>query len=164
MDRNLFFNLLITSLALGFIFGEIAVIPHVGLVALFLMLFMSAPVALVLLIMLGKLDLTTVKDSIIQGMVAGFFANITFSLGYCITTALIFIIWKYTSNYILSTMIVNSSAWLILMVIIFIGVLTAVTNAFSGFCLYYIINYIRDCYEEKQRKELEKRGMHNGGI
>ena len=113
----------------------------------------SVKIAIVLLIMLGKLDLTTVKDSIIQGLTAGFFANITFSLGYCISTALIYIIWKYTSNYFLTTMIINSSAWLIFMIIIFIGTLTAVTNAFSGFCLYYIINYIRDYYEEKQRNQ-----------
>ena len=139
MNRNIFINLLIISLAVGFVLGELAVIPFVSMIALFLMLFLSAPIAIVLLIMLGKLDLTTVKDSIIQGLTAGFFANITFSLGYCISTALIYIIWKYTSNYFLTTMIINSSAWLIFMVIIFIGTLTAVTNAFSGFCLYYII-------------------------
>jgi len=153
MNRNIFINLLIISLAVGFVLGELAVIPFVSMIALFLMLFLSAPIAIVLLIMLGKLDLTTVKDSIIQGLTAGFFANITFSLGYCISTALIYIIWKYTSNYFLTTMIINSSAWLIFMVIIFIGTLTAVTNAFSGFCLYYIINYIRDYYEEKQRNQ-----------
>lgn len=153
MNRNIFINLLIISLAVGFVLGELAVIPFVSMIALFLMLFLSAPIAIVLLIMLGKLDLTTVKDSIIQGLTAGFFANITFSLGYCISTALIYIIWKYTSNYFLTTMIINSSAWLIFMIIIFIGTLTAVTNAFSGFCLYYIINYIRDYYEEKQRNQ-----------
>ncbi len=153
MNRNIFINLLIISLAVGFVLGELAVIPFVSMIALFLMLFLSAPIAIVLLIMLGKLDLTTVKDSIIQGLTAGFFANITFSLGYCISTALIYIIWKYTSNYFLTTMIINSSVWLIFMVIIFIGTLTAVTNAFSGFCLYYIINYIRDYYEEKQRNQ-----------
>ena len=153
MNRNIFINLLIISLAVGFVLGELAVIPFVSMIALFLMLFFSAPIAIVLLIMLGKLDLTTVKDSIIQGLTAGFFANITFSLGYCISTALIYIIWKYTSNYFLTTMIINSSVWLIFMVIIFIGTLTAVTNAFSGFCLYYIINYIRDYYEEKQRNQ-----------
>ena len=153
MNRNIFINLLIISLAVGFVLGELAVIPFVSMIALFLMLFLSAPIAIVLLIMLGKLDLTTVKDSIIQGLTAGFFANITFSLGYCISTALIYIIWNYTSNYFLRTMIINSSAWLIFMVIIFIGTLTAVTNAFSGFCLYYIINYIRDYYEEKHRNQ-----------
>ena len=88
MNRNIFINLLIISLAVGFVLGELAVIPFVSMIALFLMLFLSAPIAIVLLIMLGKLDLTTVKDSIIQGLTAGFFANITFSLGYCISTSL----------------------------------------------------------------------------
>lgn len=157
MYRNIVINLIIISLAVGFVLGEFAVIPYVGSIASFLMLFLSAPVAIVLLIMLGRMDLTTVKDSIIQGAVSGFFANITFSLGYSITTALIFIIWKYSTNYFLTTMIVNSSAWLLFVVIIFIGVLTAVTNAFSAFCVYYIINYIRDYYEKKQIKDFNNK-------
>lgn len=156
MNREIFFNLVIISLAVGLICGEIAVIPYVGILGLFIMLFLSAPIAVVLLIMLGKLDLTTIKDSIVQGALSGFMANITFSLGYCITTALIYIVWKYTSNYFLTAMIINSSLWLILTVIIFIGTLTAVTNAFSGFCLYYIINYIRDMYEKKHNNYEEK--------
>ena len=162
MNRDIFFNLLIISLAVGFVFGEIAVIPYVGSLALFSMLFLSAPVAIVLLIMLGRLDLTTVKDSIIQGLVAGFFANVTFSIGYCITTAIIYLIWKYTANYFLTAMIINSSVWLIFAVIIFVGTLTAVTNAFSGFCLYYIINYIRDCYEKKHGNDINLRGKNDG--
>lgn len=157
MNRNIALNLIIISMAVGFILGEFAVIPYVGSVALFLMLFLSAPVAIVLLIMLGKMDLTSVKDSIIQGAVSGFFANVTFSLGYCITTALIYIIWKYSANYFLTAMIVNSSAFLLFAVIIFIGTLTAVTNAFSGFCVYYIINYIRDFYEKKQLNDFNNK-------
>jgi len=149
MNREIFFNLVIISLAVGLVSGEIAAIPYVGVVALFMVLFLSAPIAVILLIMLGKLDLTTIKDSIIQGALSGFMANITFSLGYCITTALIYTVWKYTSNYFLTAMIINSSLWLIFTVILFIGILTAVTNAFSNFCLYYIINYIRDIYEKK---------------
>ena len=156
MNREIFFNLIIISLAVGLICGEIAVIPYVGAVALFMMLFLSAPIAVVLLIMLGRLDLTTIKDSIVQGALSGFMANITFSLGYCITTALIYIVWKYTSNYFLTAMIINSSLWLIFTVILFIGILTAVTNAFSSFCLYYIINYIRDIYEKKHNNYMEK--------
>lgn len=156
MNRNIAINLIIISLAVGFLLGEFAVIPYVGALALFIMLFLSAPIAIVLLIMLGKMDLTSVKDSIIQGAVSGFFANITFSLGYCITTALIYLIWKYSANYFLTAMIVNSSAWLLFAVIIFVGTLTAVTNAFSGFCVYYIINYIRDYYENKQIKDFNK--------
>ena len=156
MDKYILLNLMIISMAAGFILGEIAVIPYVGTFALILMLFIPAPISILLLIMLGKMDLTNVKDSIIQGLFAGFFANLTFSIGYCITTALIYGIWKYTTNYLLTAMIINSSVWLILAVIIFIGTLTAVTNAFSNFGLYYIINFIRDSYEKKYFEQHEK--------
>lgn len=152
MNRNVIINLVIIGLVIGLVFGLLAFIPYVGLTALLSMFFMSAPVAVVLLIMSGKMDLTSVKDSIIQGAIAGFCSNITFCISYSIISALAFIIFNYTSNYFLTAMIIKSSVFLLLLFIIFTGVLFAVTNAFSNFCLYYIINYIRDSYERKHRE------------
>ena len=54
-----------------------------------------------------------------------------------------------TMNFVLTTMIVNSPLWLLGVFIIFIGVLCATTNAFSGFLTYYVINFIRDVYESE---------------
>lgn len=47
----------------------------------------------------------------------------------------------------------NSPIWLLVVLILFIGVLTATTNAFSGFLTYYIVNLIRDIYERKHSDE-----------
>ncbi len=152
MDKNTVINILIFSLAIGFVLGQIALVPYVGLVAILFLCFMSAPIAVLLLIMAGKLDLTSVKDSIIQGAFSGFCANSTFCIGYCITSSLIFSILNHTTNYFLTAMIIKSPLFLLLMVIMFTGVLIAVTNAFSNFCLYYIINYIRDNYERNHRQ------------
>ncbi|HCB10752.1 MAG TPA: hypothetical protein DEO94_01055 [Cyanobacteria bacterium UBA11991] len=154
MNKVILKNLAVLSLILGLILGSVAPIPYVGGIALTAMLILAAPIVILLLIMAGKADLTSIKDSIIMGSSIGFFTNVTFSLGYCIVTALLFVIFKFTTNYVLSSMIVNSPVWLLIIVILFVSVLGAVTNAFSGLLTYYGLNFVRDMYERKHAKDI----------
>ncbi|MBO5385448.1 hypothetical protein J6A64_03955, partial [bacterium] len=107
------------------------------------------------LIMDNRLELTTTKDSIITGAIVGFVVNISFSIAYASVMAILAKFINYSSNFILTTMIVNSPIWLLGVFIIFIGVLCATTNSFSGFVTYYIINFIRDMYEKQLPKNKE---------
>ena len=160
MDKQLVKCLIICSLILGIILGVFSVIPYLGTFLLFIVCLFSAPLVMLYLIMDGKYDLTTVQQSIIDGAIIGFFANITYCIGFSILSVLISIAFNYTPNVILTSMISKSPLWLFVIVIIFIGVLLATTNAFSGFLTYYIINTIRDLYEKKnlQRKEEDING------
>lgn len=153
MNKVILKHLSLYSLFAGLIFGVFAAIPYIGGLALFAVLFLSAPVVMLFLIMAGKYDLTTGKDSIINGAISGFFANITFAFAYCTFVALLYVIFKFTTNYFLTAAIMNSPIWLLVVLILFIGVLTATTNAFSGFLTYYIVNLIRDIYERKHSDE-----------
>lgn len=153
MNRIVSKYIISLSLLVGLIFGVFAFIPYLGGISLFLTLFLIAPIVIILLIMSGKADLSTPQDSIINGALSGFLGNITFSFAYCIVDSIFYLTLKYTSNLFLTAMIINSPVWLLIMVVLFIGVLTAVTNAFSGFLTYYIINLIRDLYENKHHKE-----------
>ena len=153
MNKVILKNLSLCSLAIGAILGVLAAIPYIGGIALFSVLLLSAPLAILFLIMAGKMDLTTPKDSIISGAITGFCANITFSFAYSIVVALIYLLFKYTTNYFLTAMIINSPIWLFIIVVLFIGILTATTNAFTGFFFFFIINLIRDIYERKHNNE-----------
>lgn len=155
MDKFVIKNVIIFSLVLGIVLGLIAPAPYVGMVMLFTALLLAAPLVIVYLIMDGKFDLTTTKDSIVIGALIGFCVNLTFSSAYCIIIAILAKIFHCTTNFFLTAMITNSPIWLIAVFIIFIGVLCATTNAFSGFMTYYIINFIRDMYE-KQHPEITK--------
>lgn len=150
MNKQLLKYFVILSSVLGIIFGIIASIPYIGGGALFSALFLAAPIVMLLLIMASKADLTTPKDSIINGAIIGFFVNITFVFAYSMIIALLYLSVKYTSNYFLTAMVLHSPVWLFIVVTLFVGVLTATTNAFSGFITYYVINLIRDLYEKKQ--------------
>ncbi|MBR6723448.1 hypothetical protein IKL64_08330 [bacterium] len=149
MDKFVVKNIIIFSLILGVILGLLAPIPYVGTVMLVVALLLSAPIIMFYLIMDNKLELTTTKDSIITGAIVGFAVNISFSVAYASVVAILAKTINYSSNYILTTMIVNSPIWLLGVFIIFIGVLCATTNAFGGFLTYYLINFIRDMYEKQ---------------
>lgn len=153
MDKVVLKSLALLSLLVGAIFGVFAAIPYIGGLSLFAVLFLTAPIVMLLLIMAGKLDLTTPKASIINGALVGFFGNITFSFAYSVVVALLYLTIKFTTNYFLTAMIINSPVWLLIIIVLFIGILTAVTNAFSGFITYYIINLIRDLYEKRHSQE-----------
>lgn len=97
----------------------------------------------------GSADLENVKDSIIYGAISGFSANISFCTIYAIFVIILANLFNYTTNYILMSVIMNSGIFLMALLIIFISVLPAVTNSFSLFVTYYILNYIRDTYEKR---------------
>ena len=155
MDRLVIKNIIIFSLILGLILGLLAPIPYVGTFILFIALLLSAPIIMFYLIMDNKLELTTTKDSIITGALVGFVVNISFSIAYASVVAVLDKAVNFSSNFILTTMIVNSPIWLLGVFIIFIGVLCATTNAFSGFLTYYLINFIRDMYEKQLPQNTE---------
>jgi hypothetical protein len=150
MDRVLVKNIIILSIFLGVILGLLSPIPHVGIFMLMAVFLLSAPLIMVYLIMDGRLDLTTTQDSIIQGALAGFVSGFSFSVTYAVLMFFLGKIFHYSSNFILTTMISNCPIWLLLVFIIFIGVVFATTNAFSGFLTYYIINLMRDMYEKRR--------------
>lgn len=155
MDKFIIKNIIMLSLILGAILGLLAPIPYVGGVMLFAVLVLAAPIVVLYLIMDSKLDLTTPKDSIITGALIGFCSDLTFALCYSIVMVILAQGFHYTPNFFLTAMLTHSPVWLVLLFILFLGVLCATTNAFSGFATFYIINFIRDMYE-KQHPDVSK--------
>lgn len=151
MDKYVVKNTIILSFILGLISGLLAPIPYVGMVMLIITLLLTAPIVMVYMIMAGQYDLTSTKDSIITGAISGFSANISFSFVYASMMVLLSKVFHITTNFFLTTMIVNSPIWLLLVFIIFVGVLFGTTNAFSGFMTHYTIDFIRDIYEKKNK-------------
>ncbi len=153
MNKTLIIHISILSLIIGGVFGVLAPVPYVGLIMLGAVLLLSAPLVMVYMIMDGKYNLSSVSDSIIFGALSGFCANLTFTSIYALITWILAVGFKIMPNMFLSFMITNSSAWLLITFILFIGVLCAVTNAFGALGTHYIIEFIRDIYEKKHPKQ-----------
>ena len=151
MDKFVIKNLIVVSLLLGCIFALFAPIPYVGMLALFGNMLFAAPIVMLYLIMDGKLEINSAKDSIIYGAICGLSTNLTFSGIFSIILIIMLSIFNIASNFFLSAVVVNAPLWLLLICIIFIGTLCATLNAFSGFATYYVIEFIRDVYERKSK-------------
>lgn len=150
MNKFVVKNIVILSLILGCCLGIFAPIPFVGMVMLFSILLLAAPLVIVYMIMADRsYDIASPKDSIITGALIGFCSNMTFAFCYSILMVILAKVFHYTPNFFLTAMLTHSPLWLILVFIIFLGVLCATTNSFSGFATYYIINFIRDMYEKQ---------------
>ncbi len=149
MNKIILKNIIILSAILGVILGLLAPVPYLGLVILFVVFLLAAPLVMVFMIMDGKLDLTTTQDSIVQGALSGFVTGFVFSGVYALMMTLLALVFHYTTNYFLTLMITNAPVWLFVVFIAFIAVVFATTNAFSGFLTYYIINLLRDMYEKR---------------
>ncbi len=149
MNKFVVKNIVILSLILGVFLGVLAPIPYVGMIMLFSILLLAAPLVIVYMIMADRnYDIKSPKDSIITGALIGFCSNMTFAFCYSVLMVILAKVFHYTPNFFLTAMLTNSPIWLILVFIIFLGVLCATTNSFSGFATYYIINFIRDMYEK----------------
>lgn len=151
MDNRTLIKIVVLSLILGAIFAILAPIPYLGIVILFIALILAAPAVMLYMIMDGSYDLTTTKDSIINGAISGFCVNLSFSIVYCIIITILAKGFSIADNAFLTYMIINSPIWLLIAFIIFIGVLFATTNAFSAFLTHYIIDFIRDNYENSHK-------------
>lgn len=151
MSKVVVKNTIILSLILGMIAGIFAFVPYIGLWALILVLIFSAPIVMIYMIMDSKFDFTTTVNSIIVGAISGFSSNISFSLVYILVAVILSKIFNITTNFILTAMIINSPFWLIVVFMIFMGILFGTTNAFSGFLTHYVIEFIRDIYEKKNK-------------
>ena len=53
-------------------------------------------------------------------------------------------VFKYYVNYGVALALNNSSLWIIILVTVFMGVLSATINAFTGFLTYYIAGFIEN--------------------
>lgn len=155
-DNKLLYYTAMITLLLGLGLGIIAPVPYIGFLSFIAVLFLSAPGILLYLIMAGVYDFSTIKNCVIFSALIGFVANFSFGISYSLLTFILFKIFKYSNNVILSSMISNSPLWLLIVVILFLGVLSATLNAFSGIATYFIINYVRDYYEKKHHNEINK--------
>lgn len=144
-------NTVVLSLILGLLMGVLAPVPYLGMVVLIVVLLLTAPLVMVYMIMDGKFNLTTTTDSIVIGAISGFSANFSFSFIYAFIMIVLSKIFNITTNFFLTAMLVNSPIWLLLVFIIFIGVLFATTNAFTGFLTHYAIEFMRDMYEKRNK-------------
>ncbi len=128
------------SALIGGAIGIITLIPFIGTLAfLTLILFLSA-IIIVYLKKNNLIGIIDMKEGAIIGAVIGFSAFVAFSIVFTPLSAIIGLIFSnYYIGHILTMFITNFGGFFVMiMLLLFIGLISALMNAFSGIVTAYI--------------------------
>ena len=90
----------------------------------------------------GCISLSSVKDSVIVGAIAGFVSYMGFSIIYVPISVLLMKFFQIAANYGVGLMLQNANLFILIVISLFLGVLGATINAFTGFLTFYVIDLV----------------------
>lgn len=152
-------NLVIFSFLFGLAAGIFALIPFFGIVILLLMMFCSSFIIIVFMKKTGYLVCHDEASGLLYGGISGFISFIGFVITFLPTAFVLSLIFK-ESYYTGISFIVKNGFMLMLMIILFVGILCAMMNAFSGLASVYVSNNT-DGVQKKFTLDIGK-GLKNG--
>lgn len=149
MNKNVLKQISLLSLFLGGALGVITLIPFINGLAFWILMCASAPIVILFMLKMEMIDIQTVKESIVIGSIIGFVSFIGFSIFYIPLTVLLMKLFHYSTNYGMSITLSQASLLLIIVFVLFVSILCATVNAFSGFLTYYGV----DLYKMLNKKD-----------
>lgn len=142
-DLTLLRQISILSVFFGVILGFVTLIPFIGTFSLTFLICFIAPLVIWILIKYGCMSLNSIKDSIITGALAGFISYLGFSLIFIPVTVLLYKFFGISSNQGIAVTLNNASFFILAVLSVFMGVLSATVNAFTGFLTFYVLDFMR---------------------
>lgn len=150
MNINLLKQISLLSIFLGLALGVITLIPFINNLAFFILMCLSSTIIIMFLTKLQMLEIETTHQSVILGSIIGFMTFVGFSLLYIPVSIFLIKVFHLASNYGVSIFLSNASFGIMILLVIFMGILSATVNAFSGFLTYYIYG----CYKSVMLNKL----------
>lgn len=162
MNTLLLKQISILSLFLGGALGIVTLIPFIGEIAFWLLMCLSSTAVMLFMIHLEMLDIQTVQESAILGAIIGFVSFVGFSIFYIPITVILAKVFQLYTNYGIAISLSNASFGLIIVLVIFMGILCATVNAFSGFLTFYGNDFYNTIKKNNDNNKFN--GGSNGGI
>ena len=144
IDYILLRQISILSVFFGALLGVITLIPFIGTFSFIFLICFIAPLVIWILIKYECLSLTSIKDSIITGALSGFISYMGFSIIFIPASILLMNLFHIASNYGIGLMLHDANAFILIVLSVFMGVLSATVNAFTGFLTFYVIDFIKN--------------------
>jgi len=153
-------NLVIFSFIFGLIAGILALVPFLGIFILLIMMFCSSFIIIVLMKKTGYIVFNNEAGGLLYGGIAGFVSFIGFAITFLPVAYILSLIFK-ESYYTGISFIVKNGFSIMLMIVLFIGILCALMNAFSGLASVYVSNNPTGQTQKKFTLDIAK-GLKNG--
>lgn len=144
MNISLIKLLAMMSIFIGVLCGFLTALPFIGGWVFFILICGSAIIEMGMLMKIGVLTLDSIHESAAIGGIIGFLSFIAFSIVYMPLALILLKVFNYHTNYGVALALNNSNLWIIIFVSLFLAVLSATVNAFTGFLTYYVSELIKD--------------------
>ena len=142
IDYILLRQIAILSIFFGFLLGVVTLIPYAGAISFVFLLCFVAPLVIWILIKYGCLSLSSIKDSVIAGAISGFISYLGFSIIYVPISVILMKYFHIAANYGVGLMLGNASFFILVVISLFMGVLSATINAFTGFLTFSVLDFL----------------------
>lgn len=144
MNTSLLKLISILSCILGAICGILSLLPFVGGLVFFVLMCLTSVIIMIILMRANILQLESIPESITIGAIIGFVSFIAFSIVYMPLVMFFLKVFNYYTNYGVALSLSNANLFIILVVSIFMAILCATINAFTGFLLFYITEIFKN--------------------
>lgn len=143
IDLILLKRISILSILFGTILGFLTLIPFIGTFALMCLFCFVAPLVIWILIRYNCLSLSSIKDSVIVGAISGFVSYLGFSIIYIPISVILMKFFNLSANYGIGLTLMNANLFILIVLSLFMSVLGATINAFTGFLTFYVLEIVK---------------------
>lgn len=143
MNKPILKIVLLLSIFIGILAGVLAIIPFAGEVAFWLLITAAAPFVIIFLKRHNILEMMTVRQSTVMGGVIGFMSFLAFCTLYVPIVVVLAKVFHYSPNAGVTLLVSNGTFGIILLLAVFMAVLSAVVNAFTGFVTFYLLDFLK---------------------
>lgn len=150
MNKSVFKIILLLSIFMGIVSGVLTIVPYAGEIVFWLLITIAAPLIILFLTKMEVLEISTVRQSAVIGGLIGFVSFLAFCAVYIPAVIVLAKFFNYSVNPGVSMFLTNATFGLMIMLAVFMGILSATINAFSGFVTYYLIEFNKSIAPPKQ--------------
>ena len=144
MNISLIKLITILSIIIGLTGGFLTLVPYIGGVVFFILMSLTSVISIVFLMRLGAVRFDSAAESAVIGGITGFVSFIAFSIVYMPLVIILLKVFKYYTNYGVALALNNANLFIIIVLSVFIAILSATINAFTGFLTYYVTELIKN--------------------
>ena len=143
----------ILSAILGGILGVLTLIPFVKNFSFLLLIVCISAVVIIYMKKNDLIGIIDVREGAILGAIIGFVSFIAFSIVFIPLVAIVGLIFKGYYTYGITYMLRISGFFVLIMLVIFLGLLSALMNSFSGLVTAYMYEILSGIKKEEKENE-----------
>lgn len=144
MNISLFRLIAIMSGFIGLVCGFLSLLPYLDGIAFFVLICFAAVIVMGLLMKSTILRIESTAEGITIGAIIGFISYIAFSIIYLPLIIISARVFHYSPNYSIAIFASHANLFILLVISVFIAIVSATINAFTGFLVYYITELFKN--------------------